>query len=125
MDACEQCGAPLPLRRKLKTFCSYACRGQHNALAELNKIASAEVHRAWMMQGRKQWPRDLVGAESRPGSMQIDGKLRDAILGSELLAMPSHAEPLSGAGFQLEFYDGGCPKLPECLRRTKGHEGSE
>ena len=49
-------------------------------IAELNKIAAAEVHRAWMMQERKQWPRDLVGAELRPGSMQIDGKLRDAIL---------------------------------------------
>ena len=89
-------------------------------IAELNKIAAAEVHRAWMMQGRKQWPRDLVGGESRPGSMQIDGKLRDAILDAELLAMPSHAEPLSGDGFRLEFYDDGYPKLPECLRRRRG-----
>ena len=71
------------------------------------------------MQERKQWPRELVGAESRPGSMQIDGKLRDAILNAELLAMPSHAEPLSGDGFRLEFYDDGYPKLPECLRRQE------
>jgi hypothetical protein len=195
MDACEQCGSPLPARRKLKAFCSYACRGQHNALkaisgpsglrgakntkqnkalrrlkrqsvggfsfarinpctyrldlpsklgaawltevswlgarqrwiarvgnraseplplptakraavamlrergkveprdwiADLNRIAAAEVDRAGMMQERKQWPRDLVGAESCPGSMQIDGRLRDAILNAELLAMPSHA----------------------------------
>ena len=69
------------------------------------------------MQERKQWPRDLVGGKSRPGSMQIDRKLRDAILDAELLAMPSHAEPLSGDGFRLEFYDDGYPKLPECLRR--------
>ena len=69
------------------------------------------------VQERKQWPRDLVGAQSRPGSMQIDAKLRDAILDAELVAMPSHAEPLSGDGFRLEFYDDGYPKLPECLRR--------
>ena len=86
-------------------------------IAELNKIAAAEVHRTWLMQGRKQWPRDLVGGESRPGSMQIDAKLRDAILDAELVAMPSHAEPLSGDGIRLEFYDDGYPKLPECLRR--------
>ena len=88
-------------------------------IAELNKIAAAEVHRAWMTQVRKQWPRDLVGARSRPGSMQIDAKLRDAILDAELLATTSHAEPLSGDGFRLEFYDDGYPKLPECLRRKQ------
>ena len=86
-------------------------------IAELNKIAAAEVDRVALAKERKQWPRDLVGAESRPGSMQIDRKLRDAILDAELLAMPSHAEPLSGDGFRLEFYDDGYPKLPECLRR--------
>ena len=88
-------------------------------IAELNKIAAAEVDRVDWRQERKQWPRDLVGAESRPGSMQIDRKLRDAILDAELLAMPSHAEPLSGDGFRLEFYDDGYPKLPECLRRKQ------
>ncbi len=67
-------------------------------IAELNKIAAAEVDRVALTQERKQWPRELVGAKSRPGSMQIDRKLRDAILDAELLAMPSHAEPLSGDG---------------------------
>ena len=85
-------------------------------IAELNTIAAAEVHRAWMIEGRKQWPRDLVGG-SRLGSMQIDSPLRDAILHAELLAITSHAEPLSGDGFRLEFYDDGYPKLPACLRR--------
>ena len=88
-----------------------------DCIAELNKIAADEVHRAWMMQGRKQWPRDLVGAPLRPGSMQLDGKLRDAILDAELLATTSHAEALSGDGFRLEFYGDGYPKLPEWLRR--------
>ena len=88
-------------------------------IAELNKIAAAEVDRVALTQVRKQWPRDLVGARSRPGSMQIDAKLRDAILDAELLATTSHAEPLSGDGFRLEFYDDGYPKLPECLRRKQ------
>jgi hypothetical protein len=35
-------------------------------IAYLNRIASAEVDRAGMMQERKQWPRDLVGTESAP-----------------------------------------------------------
>ena len=88
-------------------------------IAELNEIAAAEVHRAWMMQGRKQWPHNLLGAESRLGSMQIDRKLRDAILSAEVVAMPSRAEPLSGDAFPLEFYDDGYPRLPACLRRKQ------
>ena len=32
-DLCKQCGVPLPATRKLKTFCSYACRGQFDTLA--------------------------------------------------------------------------------------------
>ena len=88
-------------------------------IAELNKIAAAEFDRVALAQERKQWPHELVGAELRPGSMQIDPKLRDAILDAELLATTSHAEPLSGDGFRLEFYDDGYPKLPECLRRKQ------
>ena len=86
-------------------------------IEELNKIAATEAHRRWLMQARKQWPGDLVGAASHPRSMQIDRKLRDAILSAELVAMPSHAEPLSGEGIRIEFDQGGYPKLPECLRR--------
>ena len=86
-------------------------------IADLNKIAAAEIDRVALTKNRQQWPLDLVGAESRPGSMQIDRKLRDAILSAELVAMPSHAEPLSGDGIRIEFDQGGNPKLPECLRR--------
>ena len=88
-------------------------------IEELNKIAATEVHRTWLMQGRKQWPRDLVGGKSRPDSMQIDGKLRDPILNAELVAMPSPAESPRGDGFRLEFHEDGYPKLPECLRRKQ------
>jgi hypothetical protein len=91
-------------------------------IAELNKIAAAEFDRAALAQERKQWPHELVGAASHPGSMQIDRKLRDAILNAELVAMPSHAEPLSGDGL-VEFYDDSYPKLPECLRRKSAKGG--
>ena len=86
-------------------------------IAELNKIAAAEFDRVALLKERKQWPRNLVGAQSCPDSMRLDRKLRDAILDAELVAMPSHAEPLSGDGVQLEFYDDGYPKLPDWLRR--------
>ena len=91
--------------------------GSRDWIAELNRIAAAEVDRARIIQELKQWPLELVGAESHPGSMPIDGKLRNAILIAELVAVSSHAEPLSGDGFRLEFYDDGSPKLPKCLRR--------
>jgi hypothetical protein len=91
-------------------------------IAELNKIAAAEVDRATLMQKRKQWPRDLVGG-SRAGSMPIDHKLRDAILNAELVSVPSNAEPLSGNSFPLEFYDDDYPKLPECIRRKRAKGG--
>ena len=35
-------------------------------IAELNKIAAAEVDRVAMMKERKQWPRDLVGGARAP-----------------------------------------------------------
>ena len=47
-------------------------------------IAAAEFDRVALLKEPKQWPRDLVGG-SRLGSMQIDGKLRDAILNAELM----------------------------------------
>jgi len=84
---------------------------------DLNKIAATEIDSVALAKKRKQWPCDLVGGESSPDSMRLDRKLRDAILDAELLATTSHAEPLSGEGFRLEFYDDGYPKLPERLRR--------
>jgi hypothetical protein len=117
---------PLPLdeakRAAVAMLRERSATEPHDWIAELNKIAAAEVHRAWMMQERKQWPRDLVGAESRPDSMPIDRKLRDAILNAELVVMPSHAEPLRGGGTLLEFYDDDYPQLPECLRRKARYD---
>jgi hypothetical protein len=86
-------------------------------IADLNKIAAAEIDRVALAKDRQQWPCDVLGTSCH-GSMQINVKLRDAILDAELLAMPS-TEPLSGDGFQLEFGDDGYPKLPQCLLKTK------
>ena len=112
---------PLPLKEaKRAAVAMLRERGKvepRDWIADLNKIAATEIDRVALAKKRKQWPCDLVGGESRPDSMRLDRKLRDAILDAELLAMPSHAEPLSGDGFRLEFYDDGYPKLPECLRR--------
>jgi hypothetical protein len=90
-------------------------------IAELNKIAAAEFDRVALLKERKQWPGNLAGAQSRSDSMRLDRKLRDAILDAELLAMPSYAEPLSGDGIRIEFYDDDYPKLPECLRRRASY----
>ena len=112
---------PLPLKEaKRAAVAMLRERGKvepRDWIADLNKIAATEIDRVALAKKRKQWPCDLVGGKSRPDSMRLDRKLRDAILDAELLAMPSHAEPLSGDGFRLEFYDDGYPKLPECLRR--------
>ena len=112
---------PLPLKEANRAAVAMLCeRGKvepRDWIADLNKIAATEIDRVALAKKRKQWPCDLAGGESRPGSMRLDRKLRDAILDAELLAMPSHVGPLSGDGFRLEFYDDGYPKLPECLRR--------
>jgi hypothetical protein len=91
-------------------------------IAELNRIAAAEVDRMALAREHKQWPCDLLGGSSR-GSMRINREQRNAILSAELIAMPSHAERLSGDGFWLEFYEDGYPKLPECLRRKSAKGG--
>jgi hypothetical protein len=112
---------PLPLKEAKRAAIAMLCkpneREPRDWIAELNAIAAAEVDRTWFMQGRKQWPLEVLGAESRPYSMQLDRKLRDAIIDAELLATTSHAESLSGDGFQLEFDQGAHPKVPEFLRR--------
>jgi hypothetical protein len=98
-------------------------RGQAESgdrIAELNKIAAAEVsrHRVALAKERKRWPCDLVG-RSRHGS--IDGALlRNAILDAEISSeeSPSTNDPLSGDDYPLEFYADGYPKLPACLRRS-------
>ena len=41
-DRCQNCGADLPARRKLKSFCNYACRGQF-------KVAKATGHRTGLI----------------------------------------------------------------------------
>jgi hypothetical protein len=91
-------------------------------IADLNKIAAAEIDRVALAKDRQRWPCNLLGGQSASDSSLLDRKLRDAILNAELLAMPSHPAPPSGDAFRLEFYDDGYPKLPECLRRRARYE---
>jgi hypothetical protein len=99
-------------------------RGQaepRDLIAELNRIAAAEVDRAAfaaLTQSRKQWPRNLVGG-SRRGSMQIDRAQRNAILNAEVFISSTLAEPLSGDEYQLTYDAGGNVELPAFLDRQK------
>jgi hypothetical protein len=80
-------------------------------IAELNQIAANEAGRAALAQEQKQWPLDLMGGGKRPGSMQIDGELRDAILHAELSRHDQElAEPLQGDDWPLEYDSGAIPK---------------
>jgi hypothetical protein len=82
-------------------------------IAELNRIAAAEVDRVALIQGCKRIPRDLLRG-SRRGSMQIDRAERDTILNAEL-AVPVVGDPLSGDDYSIEYYEDGFPKLPAFL----------
>jgi hypothetical protein len=96
--------------------------GPRDWIAELNKIAAAEVNRVALAKERKRWPCDLVGG-SPHGS--INGALRNAILDTEISSeeSPTMSDPLSGDDYPLEFYADGYPKLPECLRRKTTQSG--
>jgi hypothetical protein len=92
-----------------------------DGIAELNKIAAAEVDRVALAKERKQWPLNLVGAHMRSmPRIGITGDLRNAILDAELLLTEEHLdEPLTGDSFRIELSHDGYPKLPECIRRGK------
>jgi len=88
-------------------------------IGHLNQIGAAEVDRVALVKARKQSPLDLVGAHTRSTPhVEITAEQRNAIFDAELrFAGNAPGEVLSGDDFQLEFYDDGFPKLPECLRR--------
>jgi hypothetical protein len=86
-------------------------------IAELNRIAGAEVDRVALARERKQWPRDLLGGLRR-GWMRIDRDQRNAILSAELF-IPTAAEPLSGDEHEITYDVGGNVELPRCLERQK------
>jgi hypothetical protein len=92
-------------------------------IAELNKIAAAEVSRRRVAKEHERWPCDLVGV-SRHGS--IGGALRNAILDAEIGSeeSPTRSDPLSGDDYPLEHYEDGFPKLPDCLRRKRHHDAA-
>ncbi len=66
---------PLPLKEaKRAAVAMLRERGKvepRDWIADLNKIAATEIDRVALAKKRKQWPRDLVGGGSHPGSMQV------------------------------------------------------
>jgi hypothetical protein len=84
-------------------------------IADLNKIAAAEIDRVALAKDRQQWPCDLLGGSCR-GSMQIDRAEIDTILNAEL-AVPVVGDPLSGDDYSIEYHEDGFPKLPAFLDR--------
>jgi len=87
-------------------------------IADLNKIAAAEINRVALANDLQRWPRDLLGS-SRRGSMQIDREQRNAILSAELFIPSAIAEPLSGDEHRLTYDASGNVELPACLDRRK------
>jgi hypothetical protein len=88
-------------------------------IAELNKMAAAEVDRVAIANERKQWPLDLVGTHLRSAPrISISGDLRNAILDAELPLTHEHIdEPQSGDDYSPEYHEDGFPKLPALLDR--------
>jgi len=70
---CENptCGKPMPARRKLKTFCSYACRGQHNALKAISG------------------PSELIGAKNTKQSKALRRLKRQSVSGFSFVRINS------------------------------------
>ena len=87
-------------------------------IADLNKIAAAEIDRAALAKDLQQWPCDLV-LGSHCGSMGVDREQRNAILNAELFIPSRIAEPLSGDEYQLTYDASGHVELPACLDRRK------
>ena len=76
-EVCANCGKPLPARRKLKTFCSYGCRGQKKAQEDIShrprvrgrKKASA-LSRLRAL--KKQSVGHITSAQVAPGTYRLD-----------------------------------------------------
>jgi hypothetical protein len=93
-----------------------------NWIEKLNQHHANEVDRAYRSREKRKWPVDLMGgarhSAQRP-TPTIDQKLRQTILDTEQLLKDD--EPtrctLVGDEIKLDYYENGCPKLPDCLDR--------
>jgi hypothetical protein len=96
------------------------CYKPTNWIEKLNQRHAKEIDRAYWTREKCKWPVDLMGGarhSARRPTLTIDHKLRQTILDTEQLLKDdeptSHA--LLGDEIQLEYYEDGYPKLPECL----------
>ena len=95
-ECCKNCGADLPARRKLKTFCNYACRGQFRALQATRQRTG------------------LSGSKNLKGLKALRGLKRRSIAGYAFAQINSITYQIDtrnklGAGWLLEVgWPGGC-----------------
>jgi hypothetical protein len=98
------------------------CCKPTNWIEKLNQRDANEIDRAYRTREKREWPVDLMGGarhSARRPTLTVDPKLRQTILDTEQLLKDD--EPTSpvlvGDEIQLEYYDDGYPKLPDCLDR--------
>jgi hypothetical protein len=87
-------------------------------IQEHNQLAANEVDRAYWAEENRKWPLDLMEGQRQKPSMTIDRNLRQAILDTERVVIdekPTGA--LRNTPADLEHFEDGYPKLPDCLRR--------
>jgi hypothetical protein len=93
-----------------------------NWIEKLNQRDAHDIDQAYWLCEKRKWPIDLMGgarhSAQRP-TLTVHPKLRQTILDTEQLLKDD--EPtlcaLVGDEIKLNYYDDGCPKLPDCLDR--------
>jgi len=98
------------------------CCKPTNWIEKLNQRDAHDIDQAYWLCEKRKWPIDLMdGARhsTRRPTLTVDPKLRQSILDTEQLLkddeLTSHV--LMGDEIKLEYYEGGYPKIPECLDR--------
>jgi hypothetical protein len=93
-----------------------------NWIEKLNQRHANEIDRAYWTCEKRKWPVDLMGGarhSARRSTLTLHPKLRQSILDTEQLLkddeLTSHV--LMSDEIKLEYYEGGYPKIPECLDR--------
>jgi hypothetical protein len=93
-----------------------------NWIEILNQHDANQIDRAYWTREKRKRPVDLMGGarhSARRSTLTVDAKLRLTILDTEQLLKDDEqaSHVLMGDEIQLEYYDDGYPKLPECLDR--------
>jgi hypothetical protein len=80
------------------------------------------IDQAYWTREKRKWPVDLMGGarhNTRRPALTVEPKLRQSIIETEWLLKEDepNSHCLSGDDIQLEYYEDGYPRLPECLDR--------